>query len=134
MQLRPVGSAVYSAVSQVDGAFTQPGDAVVVRDNDEGAAGAAPNLPQQLEDGAAGVAVQVARRLVAEQHLWLIGQCPRDGNALALASAELVWAVIGTVGEADCVKQLTGVTQRQTAARTALDRAIGAELCHAETT
>ena len=43
---------------------------------------------QQLQHGLAGIVIQRAGRLVAEQQLRILGQRPRDGHALLLAAGE----------------------------------------------
>ena len=58
-------------------------------DDDNGHAGAAAGVLQQFENGLAGVVVQGAGGLVAEQKLWVLGQGPGDGHPLLLAAGEL---------------------------------------------
>ncbi len=49
----------------------------------------------------AGVAVEVARRLVGEQKVRLVGERPRQGHALLLATRELARIVLEPMLETD---------------------------------
>ena len=56
-------------------------------DNDEGHAECAVQFQKQFGDGIAGPLVQVAGRLVGQQHAGLQQDGPRNGGALTLAAA-----------------------------------------------
>ena len=56
---------------------------------------------QQVEDLVAGLAIEVARRLVAEQQRRIGDDGARDADALLLAAGELPRIVLRAVGEAD---------------------------------
>jgi hypothetical protein len=55
---------------------------------------------EQAHDFLAGGAIEVAGRLVGENHRRLHDRCAGDGHALALSARELVRAVVGAVFEA----------------------------------
>ena len=61
---------------------------------------------------AAGLRVEVAGRLVGEQHRRLADQRAGDGDALLLAAGELRRTVVETVGEADGVDELSSKNSR----------------------
>ena len=64
------------------------GDRAVVGDQDEGEPGVAPQLLQQAHDVVPGSLVQVAGRLVGQQHLGLLDQGPGDRHPLLLAAGQ----------------------------------------------
>ena len=51
-------------------------------------------------------AVEIAGRLVGEQHRRLVGERAGDGHALLLAAGKLVGRVVAALGEADGLKRL----------------------------
>ena len=57
-------------------------------DNDEGHAECAVQFQKQFGDGIAGPLVQVAGRLVGQQHAGLQQDGPRNGGALTLAAGK----------------------------------------------
>jgi len=60
-----------------------------VRDDDQRLPALAPQLLEQADDVVTRALVEVARRLVGEDHLGLAHQRSGDGHALLLAAAEL---------------------------------------------
>ena len=56
---------------------------------------------EQFHDLTAGAGVQVARRLVGQQHLGGIGQGAGDGYSLLLATRQLRWTVSEPIAQAD---------------------------------
>ena len=73
----------------------------VVGHDDEREAAVAPEPFQQVHDLVAGLLVEVAGRLVGEQHVGLLHERPRDRDALLLAARELARHVTGAIAEAD---------------------------------
>ena len=73
----------------------------IVRDHDDGLAVLAVERLQQVEDLVAGLAVEVAGRLVAEQQRRVGDDGARDADALLLAAGELPRIVLRAVGEPD---------------------------------
>ena len=70
-------------------------------DNDEGHAECAVQFQKQFGDGIAGPLVQVAGRLVGQQHAGLQQDGPRNGGALTLAAGKGGYPVILPVGKPD---------------------------------
>ncbi len=79
----------------------------VVRDQDDRRP-AAVQVAQQVEDGAARAAVEVAGRLVGQDQRRLADQRPGDGDPLALAARELRRLVPEPVLEADALQRRLG--------------------------
>ena len=67
--------------------------------HDGGTAGV--DVAQQLEYAARSPLVQIARRLVGEQHARLIHECPRDGDPLLLPARQLAGVGLSLGGEPD---------------------------------
>ncbi len=66
----------------------------VVRDHDDRLLKLAVELFQQVEDLAAGGAVEIAGRLVGDQQVGVGDDRPGDGDALLLAAGELARIVV----------------------------------------
>ena len=100
----------------------------IVRDHDDRLAVLAVERLQQVEDLVAGLAIEVAGRLVAEQQRRVGDDRARDADALLLAAGELPRVVLGAVGEAD---DLQRDARRASAARpsTASSAAAAARRC-----
>jgi hypothetical protein len=64
-------------------------DRHVVRDHERGRAEFVVHLRQRFEHEDAGLRIECARRLVAEQHLGALGDGAGDRHALLLAAGEL---------------------------------------------
>ena len=67
-------------------------------------------VAHEAEDLAAGAAVEVAGRLVGEDHLRPAGERPGDGDALLLAARQLARPVLQAVAEADRVDRRCAAT------------------------
>ena len=80
-------------------------DARIVRHQHQRHAARAPHLQQQVEDVPAVRAVEVAGRLVGEDQRRIVGQRPRDGDALLLAAGQLRRIVMPAIVQADFVEQ-----------------------------
>ena len=78
------------AVAQRDRALAALGDLHVVRDDDDGAGEAAVDVANQRENLFTGAGVEIAGRLVGEEHRGIDGERAGDGDALTLAAGELV--------------------------------------------
>jgi hypothetical protein len=85
------------------------GDGGVVGDQDQGQAAFPPQVFQQDDDVVAGVLIQVASRLVGQQHPGLLDQSPGDRGPLLLLlllpAGQLGGQVAGPVGQADLVQR-----------------------------
>src|SRR5437773_2075675 len=55
-----------------------------------------------------GSAVEVAGRLIGEQHLGIVDQRARNGHTLLLAAGELAGMMVLATGESDCCKHAIG--------------------------
>ncbi len=66
-------------------------------------------LGDEIQDLRAGLLVEVARRLIGQQDLRVVHQCPGDRNALALAAGELARPVPQPVPEPEGLQQIGGV-------------------------
>ena len=61
---------------------------------------------EQRHDLVAGAAIKGARRLIGQDKRWLIYQRPSDGNALLLATGELIWPMVSAMAQADALQSL----------------------------
>ena len=61
---------------------------------------------EEPHDRVAGVRVELAGRLIGQEQLRPVGQCPRDGNSLLLAAGELVRPMRGARTQAHQVEEL----------------------------
>ena len=82
------------------------GEREVVRDEHDRRPRFAVERLEQLDDARAGVAVEIAGRLVGEEDARRVGERARDGDALLLAAGELRREVIEPVAEPDAREQL----------------------------
>ena len=73
----------------------------VVGDHDDRLLEFAVELFEQLEDLAAGGAVEIAGRLVGDQQVGVGDDGPGDGDALLLAAGELARVMMLAAGQAD---------------------------------
>ena len=74
-------------------------------DHDDGLAELVDRTAQQAEDLATGARVEVARRLVGEQHHRPCDERPGDGDALLLSARELRGPVVEAVAQAHAIDQ-----------------------------
>src|SRR5688500_14102591 len=81
-------------------------DTYVVRCNDRGTALTPDQREKLAEDGVGRRFVQIAGGLVGEDKRRLVRQCPRDGDALLLASGQLRRAVVEARPETERAQQL----------------------------
>src|SRR5258706_12541232 len=75
-------------------------DVGLVRDHDQGLWQLVEALKDR-EDLSARVRVQVSRRLVGEDHRWVVEQRSRDRDSLLLSAGKLARTVLHPIGEAD---------------------------------
>ncbi|MBA2297469.1 MAG: ATP-binding cassette domain-containing protein [Actinobacteria bacterium] len=94
------------AVGEEEDPVCDRGRAGLVRDHDRRLAVLVDGVAHQREDLAAGGRVEVARRLVGEEHRRTRDERARDGDALLLAARELGWAMAPAIGEPGRVEQL----------------------------
>src|SRR3954452_6670049 len=83
-----------------DPATHRVNDVVVVRGHDDRRARAVDPL-QQTHDALAGVRIEVARRLVGEQHERAVDERPGDRDPLLLAAGEFAGHPLRLAGETD---------------------------------
>ncbi len=73
----------------------------IVRHHHDGLAVLLVERLQQIEDLVAGLAIEIAGRLVAEQQRRIGHDRARDADALLLAAGQLPRVVLGAIGQAD---------------------------------
>ena len=78
----------------------------IVGDEDDGDALGAVELLEHLEDFLAGAGIEVAGRLVGEEHPRPVDQRSGDGHALLLAAGKLRRLVVDAVRQADLLEHL----------------------------
>ena len=61
---------------------------------------------QKVQDLIGSFAIEITGRLIGEHDFGVVREDTGEGDALALADAELRWFVIGTIGEPDLLQQL----------------------------
>src|SRR5207302_8734229 len=76
---------------------------IVSREDERDARGGI-ELGQEVEDARGGVGVEVGRRLVGDDELWLAGHGAGDGHALALTARHLVRPLPGLLGDSDLLE------------------------------
>ena len=96
------------AVHKVDAAVGQGGEVVVVGDGDHCGAVVAGQAGEDVEHRLGVLRVQVAGRLVGQDHARAVGQGAGDGDALALAAGQLVGPLAGHAGQAQIGQQRRG--------------------------
>ena len=62
----------------------------------------------EFDDGRAGGGVEIAGGFIGEEHGGLMDKGAGEGGALELTAGELVWAVMGAVGQSDGGKKFLG--------------------------
>ena len=85
------------------------GQGGVVGDDDDGHAGFSSGVLQKTEDGLAGLVVQSAGGLIAEQELGVLCQGSGDGDALLLAAGELTGEILHSVAQTHVPEHLLRV-------------------------
>ena len=81
-------------------------------DHQQGCAGFAPPLEQQLDNIVPGCDIEIAGRLVGEDQRRARGNGAGDGNTLLLAARKLGGIMIEPVAKADCFQFRTGACLR----------------------
>ena len=84
-------------------------EALVVRDDHQGALPQALVLPEEVEDLVAGLRVELTGWLVGQDEHRVLDQRPRDRHALLLAPRQLVRAVVEAGSQADLGDQIDGL-------------------------
>ncbi len=90
-----------AAVTKRDRHVGNRGDLGIVGDEDERRASRAVDLQQQVDDVAAGRAVEIAGRFVRQQDRRVVGERAGDRDALLLAARELRRVVMAAAREPD---------------------------------
>jgi hypothetical protein len=98
--------ALDAAIGEEDNTMRHGPDARVMGDHDRGGAKRVVDLLEHLEHLHAGLAVQRARGLVAEQYLGPFRDGPRDGDALLLAPRQLGRKMVHAVAQPDHLQRL----------------------------
>ena len=78
---------------------------LVVGDDHDGRAFALANCFERLQHNRARLGIEVAGRLVGEQQRRIVGERPRNGDALLLSAGKLGRAVLHAVAQAEQVEQ-----------------------------
>ena len=99
------------AVLEEDDPVGVGGNARIVRDDDHGAAPVVRGFAQQADDLVAGLRVQVAGRLVAQDQRRVGDHRPRQRNTLLLAAGKLRRAVLAAIGQTHTGQRLVGPLQ-----------------------
>ena len=105
------------ALLEVQRALGALGGVRIVRDHHDRLAVLAVERLQQIEDLVAGLAIEVAGRLVAEQQRRVGDDRARDADALLLAARELPRIVLRAIGQADDLQR----DRRRASCRSAFD-------------
>ena len=103
------GLVGYLAALKADETIGHGGKRRVVRDDDDRDALATTSVLQQLQNLLAGLVVEGACGLIAQQELGILGEGTRDGYALLLAAGELGREVVHACFETYFDKRLGGI-------------------------
>src|SRR5215213_5811803 len=95
--------ALYPAVAHPDYAVSAAGDGGVVGDEHEGLPMLPVELYKQGHDLRASLGIQRPGGLVGPHYGGVVHQRAGDGHPLLLAAAHLVWALLGLLGNSDCL-------------------------------
>jgi hypothetical protein len=93
-------------IVHLDETIAAGGEGAVMSGHDEGDAFGGGDVEEQLKDGGAGGFVEGAGGLVGEQDAGVVHEGAAEGGALALATGELLDAVVEAVAEAGAVGEL----------------------------
>ena len=103
--LHAAASVEQHALLEMQRALGALGGARVVRDHDDRLAVLLVERGEQVEDLVAGLAIEIAGGLVAEQQRRVGDDRPGDADALLLAARELPRIVLGALGQPDDVQR-----------------------------
>jgi hypothetical protein len=92
--------AIDEAVFHVNDPVSAGGDAVVMSDEDDGFAALVQPV-NEVQDFSAGFRIEVSGRFVGEDHEGIVHERAGDGDALLLATGQLVGAVVEAIAQAD---------------------------------
>ena len=107
-------SGVHGTVREAEPALRAGGELVAVGDVEDAQAALAPGLEDHAHDLLGGRAVELARDLVGEQEVGLVGERDRDGDALRLASRERVRAVMAAAARGRAPRAASRARPRRT--------------------
>jgi len=97
-----------AAIDELDLAIGGGGNRLAVGDEKDGGFLFASEASDELDDGVTGGGVEIAGGFVGEKNRRLVDEGAGDGGALKLSAGELVWAVVGAVGEMDGGEEVAG--------------------------
>ena len=80
---------------------------------------------QEVQDGSCGLRVQCRCGLVAQQHIGIIGQCSRNGNALLLPAGQLAGIGVRLIANPHKLQQMCDLVRRFFPAQTAAAHGVG---------
>ena len=101
----PCSTRLDQAVAEMDDGAGIGGHVGLVGDHQDGDAEVAVEVGQQVHDLERGLAVEIAGRLVGEQHVGVGDDRAGDGDALLLAAGKLGRRMVPPVPEADLVER-----------------------------
>ena len=78
-----------------------------MRDHDDGDA-VLVELLKNAHDLDAGAAIEISGRFIRQQHLRIVDQRARDGDALLLTAGKLTWIMVLAIREPDRCKHAIG--------------------------
>jgi len=96
----------YLSIPNHDGPACMTGHLLIMGYEDDGNAVVGIQLSKQFQDLSTRARVEVAGRFVGQENWWLIGQSPRDGHSLLLASRELGGKMIHAFSQADTFQEM----------------------------
>jgi len=97
-----------AAVFHVEDAVGDVEDAVVVGDHQDGAAAAAGEFLEEVDDIATGLAIEGGGRFVGEDEFRIGDECSGDGDALFLAAGNFRGEIVEPFAEADAGENFRG--------------------------
>src|SRR5262249_24922445 len=95
------------AVADFDASWRDRGDFGVMSNKHSGAAFGA-KLTKKVEDGLAGVGIEVTGRFIGENNSRVVDEGASDSGALLLTAGKLAGAVPGAIGHVHCLERRHG--------------------------
>lgn len=80
---------------------------MVVRDDDNASILLMCDFSKQFHDLFGAVAIESSSRFIGENHGWIVGQCPCNGNSLLFPSRQPGWFVVGSFQNTKFIESLS---------------------------